>query len=135
MSLDFLVVASHPDDAELCLGGTILSLKHHNFTVGVLDLTDGEPTPHGSVEIRQQETAAATAILGLDWRGNLRLPNRSLEATLEARSLSVRSLLGGCPPRPRCRQRPHGCGPLLGQTLEINHSRRAALSPTDSLLL
>src|SRR5262245_42939923 len=85
MSLDFLVVASHPDDAELCLGGSILSLKHHGYQVGVLDLTDGEPTPHGSVEIRQQETAAATAILGLDWRGNLRLPNRSLEATLDAR--------------------------------------------------
>jgi bacillithiol biosynthesis deacetylase BshB1 len=85
MSLDFLIVASHPDDAELCLGGTILSLKHQHFRVGVLDLTDGEPTPHGSVDIRQQETEAASAILGLDWRGNLRLPNRSLEATLEAR--------------------------------------------------
>jgi LmbE family N-acetylglucosaminyl deacetylase len=32
-----------------------------------------------------QETAAATKILGLDWRENLGLPNRSLEHTLEAR--------------------------------------------------
>jgi N-acetylglucosamine malate deacetylase 1 len=53
--------------------------------VGVLDLTDGEPTPHGSLEIRARETDAATEILGLDWRGNLGLPNRCLEATLEAR--------------------------------------------------
>jgi bacillithiol biosynthesis deacetylase BshB1 len=54
--------------------------------VGVLDLTSGEPTPHGTPELRAKETAAATAILELDWRGNLGLPNRSLEATLEARA-------------------------------------------------
>ena len=33
----------------------------------------------------RKETAAATEILGLDWRGNLGLPNRSLVASLEAR--------------------------------------------------
>ena len=32
-----------------------------------------------------RETAAATQVLGLTWRENLGLPNRSLEATLEAR--------------------------------------------------
>ena len=56
-----------------------------NLRVGVLDLTSGEPTPHGSLAIRQKETAAATQILGLTWRHNLGLPNRSLEHTLEAR--------------------------------------------------
>jgi len=54
--------------------------------VGVLDLTSGEPTPHGTPEIRARETAAATAILGLDWRYDLGLPNRSLEATIENRA-------------------------------------------------
>jgi len=83
--LDVLVVAPHPDDAELGMGATILRLKADGFRVGVLDLTDGEPTPHGSPETRATETAAATEILGLDWRGNLGLPNRSLQATLEAR--------------------------------------------------
>ncbi len=85
MPLDYLIVAAHPDDAELCLGGTILALKAQGHRVGVLDLTNGEPTPHGSVELRQQETAAATTVLGIDWRGNLGLPNRSLTADLEAR--------------------------------------------------
>lgn len=84
--LDVLVIAPHPDDAELGMGGAILQYKADGFKVGVLDLTDGEPTPYGSLEIRAQETAAATKILGLDWRGNLGLPNRSLEATLEARA-------------------------------------------------
>jgi len=53
--------------------------------VGVLDLTSGEPTPHGSLEIRAAETQAATDVMKLSWRGNLGLPNRSLEPTLAAR--------------------------------------------------
>ncbi len=83
--LDILVVAAHPDDAELGMGGAILKFKSEGLRVGVLDLTSGEPTPHGSLEIRAQETAAATKIMNLDWRDNLGLPNRSLEPTLAAR--------------------------------------------------
>jgi LmbE family N-acetylglucosaminyl deacetylase len=86
-TLDYLVIAAHPDDAELGAGGTILSLKAHGAKVGVLDLTSGEPTPHGSVELRRRETDAASAVLGLDWRGNLGLPNRALVADVPARAL------------------------------------------------
>ena len=85
MQLDALVIAPHPDDAELGMGGAILKWIAEGKKVGVLDLTSGEPTPHGSLEKRAAETAAATKILGLPWRENLGLPNRSLEATLEAR--------------------------------------------------
>jgi bacillithiol biosynthesis deacetylase BshB1 len=84
--LDILIIAPHPDDAELGMGGAILKFKEEGKRVGVLDLTSGEPTPHGTLEIRARETAAATAILGLDWRENLGLPNRSLEATIENRA-------------------------------------------------
>ncbi len=84
--LDVLVVAPHPDDAEIGAAGAILKLKADGFSVGILDLTDGEPTPFGSPQTRARETARATEILGLDWRHNLGLPNRSLEATIEARS-------------------------------------------------
>jgi bacillithiol biosynthesis deacetylase BshB1 len=83
--LDVLIVAPHPDDAELGMGGSILALKAQGLRVGVLDLTGGEPTPHGDPATRQREAAAATEVLGLDWRHNLGLANRSLEATLEAR--------------------------------------------------
>ncbi len=83
--LDFLVVAPHPDDAELGMGGTIARMIQAGMRVGVLDLTSGEPTPHGSDSIRAAETAKATAALGLTWRGNAGLPNRKLEHTLEAR--------------------------------------------------
>jgi len=84
--LDILVIAPHPDDAELGMAGAIMKFIAEGRRVGVLDLTSGEPTPHGSLEIRARETAAATKIMGLTWRENLGLPNRSLEPTLEARA-------------------------------------------------
>lgn len=83
--LDLLVVAPHPDDAEISVGGTILRCRNEGMRVGVLELTNGEPTPHGTPEIRAAETEAATKILQLDWRENLGLPNRSLQNNLEAR--------------------------------------------------
>src|SRR5262245_61504706 len=83
--LDLLVVAPHPDDAEIGVGGTLLAAKARGLRTGVLDLTSGEPTPFGSLEMRAKETAAATDVLKLDWRDNLGLPNRSLEPTLAAR--------------------------------------------------
>ena len=85
LPLDVLVVAPHPDDAEIGVGGTLVCCQRQKLRVGVVELTSGEPTPHGSPEIRAAETEAATSVLGLDWRHNLGLPNRSLEHTLEAR--------------------------------------------------
>ena len=85
MPLDVLAIAPHPDDAEIGVGGTLACCRRQNLRVGVLDLTTGEPTPHGSPEIRAAETEAASRVLDLDWRHNLGLPNRSLENTLEAR--------------------------------------------------
>jgi bacillithiol biosynthesis deacetylase BshB1 len=83
--LDALVIAPHPDDAELGMGGTIVRLQSQNWKVGILDLTTGEPTPLGSLERRAAETSAANAVLRNPWRANLGLPNRSLEPSLEHR--------------------------------------------------
>lgn len=83
--LDVLVVAPHPDDAEISVGGTIITSLRQGLSVGVVELTDGEPTPHGTREIRAAETDASTEVLGLSWRHNLGLPNRQLQHTLEAR--------------------------------------------------
>lgn len=62
-----------------------MMMQASGLSVGIVDLTNGEPTPHGTPELRQQETDAATKVLGVHWRMNLGLPNRSLEPTLEAR--------------------------------------------------
>jgi bacillithiol biosynthesis deacetylase BshB1 len=85
LPLDILVVAAHPDDAEISVGGTIVSSRRQNLRVGILDLTSGEPTPHGSIELRRIETENATRVLDVCWRENLGLPNRSLQPTLDAR--------------------------------------------------
>ncbi len=85
LSLDILVVAPHPDDAEISVGGTIAVSLQQNLRVGVVELTSGEPTPHGSIETRRRETQKSTDILGLTWRGHLDLPNRSVQPNFEAR--------------------------------------------------
>ena len=72
--LDALVIAPHPDDAELGMGGTMALMLERGMKVGVLDLTDGEPTPRGDPETRARETASATVELGIPWRENLGLP-------------------------------------------------------------
>jgi len=83
--LDALVIAPHPDDAELGMGGTIVKLIRQGWRIGILDLTNGEPTPFGSPEIRQGETRSASAALGLAWRYNLGMRNRYLEPSIENR--------------------------------------------------
>lgn len=83
--LDLLVVAPHPDDAEISVGGTIVQAVRSGLRVGVVDLTDGEPTPRGTVELRRRETEQATEALGIAWRTNLGMPNRQLQNDLDAR--------------------------------------------------
>ena len=53
--LDILVVAPHPDDAELGMGGAIVKFKSEGHKVGVLDLTNGEPTPQGDPQTRARD--------------------------------------------------------------------------------
>ncbi|MDX1682993.1 MAG: bacillithiol biosynthesis deacetylase BshB1 [Phycisphaeraceae bacterium] len=79
-----LVVGPHPDDQELGMGGTIVRLVEQGHDVLLLDMTNGEPTPHGSVETREREAAAAAEILGVQ-RRQLGLVNREVEHTLPAR--------------------------------------------------
>jgi bacillithiol biosynthesis deacetylase BshB1 len=95
--LDVLVIAPHPDDGEIGMGGSIASMLGEGLAVGILDLTDGEPTPCGSREVRQRETEAASRVLGIKWRRCLGLPNRSVENTLEARWSLAGVLREVCP--------------------------------------
>ncbi|MCX5660939.1 MAG: bacillithiol biosynthesis deacetylase BshB1 [Planctomycetota bacterium] len=81
---NILVVGPHPDDQELGMGGTIIRLAGQGHRVLLLDMTNGEPTPHGSPEIRQREWTRAAEILGVP-RKLLGLKNREVQHTLEAR--------------------------------------------------
>ncbi|MGE4620072.1 MAG: bacillithiol biosynthesis deacetylase BshB1 [Planctomycetota bacterium] len=76
--LDLLVVAAHPDDAEIALGGTILATIASGSRVGIVDLSRGELSSRGTPELRAEETAAATELLGVHWRRCLELPDGSI---------------------------------------------------------
>jgi bacillithiol biosynthesis deacetylase BshB1 len=92
MALDALVIAAHPDDAEISLGGTMLTLLEAKKRVGVLDLTRGEMGTRGTQAERDAETAAANALLRLAWRGNMELADSRVLVTLENRERLARIL-------------------------------------------
>jgi len=73
MKLDLLVIAVHPDDAELSCGGILLTEKKNGKKTGVIDLTQGELGTRGTIETRKIEAAAAAKILQLDVRENLQM--------------------------------------------------------------
>lgn len=76
--LDIIFAMPHPDDVEITCGGTIAKLVKQGHKVGILHLTDGEPTPLGTPEVRAAECAAATKILGVAHSQTLPLTNREL---------------------------------------------------------
>ncbi|TDQ19003.1 bacillithiol biosynthesis deacetylase BshB1 [Algoriphagus boseongensis] len=71
MKLDILVIAAHPDDAELGCSGTIAAQVAKGHKVGIVDLTYGEMGTRGTPETRLQESADAAKILKLSARENL----------------------------------------------------------------
>lgn len=73
--LDILVIAAHPDDAELGCSGTIAAHVAKGHKVGIVDLTKGEMGTRGTPEIRLQEANDAAKILGLAVRENLGFPD------------------------------------------------------------
>jgi bacillithiol biosynthesis deacetylase BshB1 len=75
MKLDILVLAAHPDDAELGCGGTIAKHVKLGHKVGVVDFTRGELGTRGTTETRASEAAESAKILGLSVRENLGLPD------------------------------------------------------------
>ncbi len=84
--LDVIAVGAHPDDIEITCGGTMALLAKQGYRVGIIDLTDGEPTPNcPSPDVRLAEAAAATKALGIAKRVILDLPNRRLFDSFEAR--------------------------------------------------
>jgi bacillithiol biosynthesis deacetylase BshB1 len=77
--LDVIAVGAHPDDVEVACGGTLACLSRQGYRVGIVDLTDGEPTPNcPSPSVRIEESGRAAEALGVVKRIELGLPNRKL---------------------------------------------------------
>lgn len=84
--LDVLAVGAHPDDCEIACGGTLAKMVRQGYRVGIVDLTNGEPTPNcPSPEIRVAEALEAAETLGIQVREILPLPNRRLFDSFENR--------------------------------------------------
>lgn len=71
MKLDILVMAAHPDDAEMSAGGTMAMAISKGRKVGIVDFTRGELGTRGTPEIRAAEAKAASNILNISVRENL----------------------------------------------------------------
>ena len=71
MKLDILVLAAHPDDAELGCAGTIISHIAQGKKVGVVDYTRGELGTRGTSEKRLEEAKESSELMGLTIRENL----------------------------------------------------------------
>lgn len=84
--LDVIAVGAHPDDVEIACGGTLAAMVKQGLRVGIVDLTDGEPTPMSpGPEVRLEEARVAGEILGVQVRETLTLPNRRLFDGFEER--------------------------------------------------
>jgi N-acetylglucosamine malate deacetylase 1 len=70
-TVDILVMAVHPDDAELSCAGTILKHIKEGKKVALIDFTAGDLGTRGTPEIRIAEANESGKILGLSARENL----------------------------------------------------------------
>ena len=70
--LDVIAVGAHPDDVEIACGGTLAKLVRQGYRVGIIDLTDGEPTPGSpGPHVRLAEAERAAETLGVHVRVQL----------------------------------------------------------------
>lgn len=92
MKLDILVVAVHPDDAELGCSGTILKHLAEGKKVGIVDLTRGELGTRGTAETRSEEARTAGQILGVHVRENVGLKDGFFQNDEDSQRLLISAL-------------------------------------------
>ncbi|MFC2061122.1 PIG-L deacetylase family protein [Elusimicrobiota bacterium] len=78
------------------MGGAIRQLTGKGTNVKVVNLTDGEPTPCGSSEIRQKESLESASILGFE-QEILEYKNRDLKYDIEKRN-KIAQIIRYCKP-------------------------------------
>jgi len=116
--LDVLVLAAHPDDAELSVGGTMCVLVKQGYRVGVVDFSRGELGSRGTPEGREREAAVASEIVGLSARENLGIPDGDI-ANTKANQRKVIEVVRRYRPHivlinaPECRHPDHGAAARL----------------------
>jgi bacillithiol biosynthesis deacetylase BshB1 len=92
IKLDALFFAAHPDDAELCCGGTIAKLEKIGKKTGIIDLTRGELSTRGNLLKRKRETIAASKVLGIQVRENLNIEDGNIENSYSNRLKIIKAI-------------------------------------------
>jgi N-acetylglucosamine malate deacetylase 1 len=96
--VDILTIAAHPDDVELTCSGTLIRMVSQGYSVGIVDLTQGEMGTRGTPEIRAQEAEAARVVIGAKFRERMNLGDSRLTSSIENR-LVVAGVLRAARPR------------------------------------
>jgi bacillithiol biosynthesis deacetylase BshB1 len=81
--VDILAVGAHPDDVELACSGTLIKEIKAGKKVAIVDLTQGELGTRGSGELRLEEAAAASKVIGAEERVNLDMGDGFFEVNKE----------------------------------------------------
>ena len=74
-----LFIGAHPDDIELNCGGTVIKLIESGKKVGIADLTLAELSTLGDINLRKKETDAASKMIGISVRENLKIEDGNIE--------------------------------------------------------
>ena len=95
--MNILVVGPHPDDQELGMGGTIARLAKQGHDILLLDMTNGEPTPHGDPDrapprASNKPPGPVSTRADLLWGQNLTVVRYSSSLFDAASSSTMRSL-------------------------------------------
>src|SRR5207249_11508400 len=93
-TIDILTIAAHPDDIELTCSGTLIKMVDKGYSVGILDLTQGEMGTRGTPEIRAKEAEAARAVIGARFRERLNFGDSRLTASIENRFALAEKKIG-----------------------------------------
>jgi N-acetylglucosamine malate deacetylase 1 len=83
MKVDILAIGVHPDDVELACSGTLMKHIELGYTVGIVDLTQGELGTRGSAELRLVEAENGREIIGALYRENLKMRDGFFEVNEE----------------------------------------------------
>lgn len=92
MKLDILAFAAHPDDIELSAAGTLMKHIAQGKTVGIVDLTQGELGSRGTIETRYEEADAASKIIGISARVNLKMADGFFNDSEENKRLIIEQI-------------------------------------------
>ena len=115
---DVVAFGSHPDDVELCAGGTLAGMVKKGYRTGIVDLTRGELGSRGTPALRETEAAEAARILGASRRVNLGIPDGHIKNSPKNRIKVIRELRAMRPDlilisAPDCRHPDHPAGARL----------------------